>query len=67
MAGNPSPEQTLYIGDNLIADIEGALGAGLTPIFVNPDNDLSPPGNVIKIQDLSQVLQLLSGEGINGK
>ena len=59
LAGNASPEETLYVGDNLEADIKGALGAGLTPIFINVKNDLDAPGSVLKIQGLSELLTLL--------
>ena len=59
LAGNPSPQQTLYIGDSLSADIEPALGVGITPIFMNPRNDLDPPAGVNKIQQLSELLDLL--------
>ncbi len=53
------PERTLYIGDNLIADIKGAQKAGLTPILINPHDDLDPPDGVVKIQKLSDLLRLL--------
>jgi putative hydrolase of the HAD superfamily len=59
MAGNPLPQQTLYIGDNPISDIQGAQTAGITPILMNPCNDLEPPNGVTKIQRLSELLGLL--------
>lgn len=59
LAANASPGETLYVGDNLEADIKGALGAGLTPIFINVKNDLDAPGGVLKIQGLSELLALL--------
>jgi 5'-nucleotidase len=59
MAGEPYPEQTLFVGDNLVADIQGAQNAGLTPILMNPNNDLEPPIGVLKIQALSELLVLL--------
>jgi HAD superfamily hydrolase (TIGR01509 family) len=59
LAGNALPEKTLYVGDNLVADIEGALGAGLKPVFMNANNDLEPPDGVIKIQQLGELLTLL--------
>ncbi len=59
MAGNISPWQTLYVGDNLIADIQGAQEVGIKPIFINPSNDLDPPGGVVKIRQLSELPLLL--------
>ncbi|MBI1880668.1 MAG: HAD family hydrolase [Chloroflexi bacterium] len=57
LAGDVAPEQVLYVGDNLIADIRGAQEAGLTPVFINPDGD-SPEG-VITIRRLGDLLALL--------
>lgn len=59
LAGNVSPERTLFVGDNLKTDIEGALNAGLTPVFINVENNLEPPEGVIKIQKLRDLLGLL--------
>lgn len=59
LAGQPDPQQTLYVGDNLITDIQGAQVAGIRPIFINPHNDLAPPAEVIKILRLSELLRLL--------
>ncbi len=58
-AGQPLPQQTLYIGDSLAADIEPARQIGLTPIFMNPHDDLEPPDGVIKINRLSALLSLV--------
>jgi putative hydrolase of the HAD superfamily len=59
MAGNAVPEQTLYLGDNISSDIEGALGAGLIPVFINPENDIDAPPDVVKIRSLSELLDIL--------
>ncbi|RME99559.1 MAG: HAD family hydrolase [Chloroflexi bacterium] len=61
--GQPRPEETLYIGDNLTTDISGALAAGITPIFMNPKNDANPPDGVLKITQLSQLLEILRLSG----
>jgi HAD superfamily hydrolase (TIGR01549 family) len=58
LAGDVLPEQTLYVGDNFAADIQGAQGAGLTPIFMCHDDGVSAPG-VVKIRQLSELLSLL--------
>ena len=59
LAGNALPEETLYVGDNLEADIAGALGAGMTPIFFNPRDDHESPHGIVKIRKLSELLLLL--------
>ncbi len=59
LAGNVSPGETIYVGDNLEADIQGALGVGITPIFMNARDNLNPPDGVIKIRRLSELLPLL--------
>jgi len=59
MANQTLPEQTLFVGDNLLTDIEGALAAGMLPILMNPDDDVDPPPGVVKIRRLSELLELL--------
>ena len=59
MSGNASPQESLYIGDNLVSDVQGAQAVGITPIFMNPNNDLDPPAGIVKIQKLSELLALL--------
>jgi len=59
-ANNALPEQTLFVGDNLLTDIAGALAAGIVPILMNPDDDVDPPAGVIKIRQLSELLELLN-------
>lgn len=59
LAGGVSPEQALYVGDNFVADIQGALGAGLTPIFLCPDEERISVEGVVKIRQLSELLTLL--------
>ena len=58
-AGNPSPQQTLYVGDNLVTDIEGAQKADLIPILMSPHDGVNPPTGVVKIQRLRELLELL--------
>jgi HAD superfamily hydrolase (TIGR01549 family) len=59
LAGEVPPEQVLYVGDNFVADIQGALGAGLTPIFLCPDEERNSAEEVVKIRALSELLTLL--------
>jgi len=58
-AGGLSPRQAIFIGDTLASDIEGALRAGLEPIFMNPRDDQTPPPGVPKIKTLAEFLALL--------
>lgn len=60
LAGCTLPAQAIYVGDNPAVDIEGALGAGLVPILMNPDDDLEPAPGVAKIKQLSELLVLLN-------
>ena len=60
MAGQVQPTQALFVGDNLLTDIQGALAAGITPIFMNPDNDIDAPSGVVKIRRLGELLGLLN-------
>ena len=59
MAGNPVPEEVLFVGDNLEADIGGALGAGLVPILIDTKNRAEPPDGVVEINKLGELLSLL--------
>lgn len=38
MAGNITPEQALYIGDNYFADVCGARGVGMDAVLIDPRN-----------------------------
>ena len=62
LAGQPLPEQVLFIGDNLETDIGGALGAGLTPVLIDTKNRTEPPEGV---QEISQLAELLTLLGLN--
>jgi HAD superfamily hydrolase (TIGR01549 family) len=53
------PAETLYVGDNPVTDIQGALNAGITPILMNAKNIIDPPSDVIKISRLTELLDLL--------
>lgn len=62
LAGNVAPEQVLYVGDSWVADIEGARGAGLNPIFLCSTEDSPAAPEVIKIQSLNELLGVLGLE-----
>ena len=52
-------EESIMIGDNLEADIQGALNTGLTAIHCNFDNKNIPNNNIISVTSLSQIKQYL--------
>lgn len=58
-AGNISAEQAVFVGDNPVNDIEGALSAGIQPVLLDPHQQLSAPPGVIKINQLTDLLTLL--------
>ena len=41
---NCAPSEAVYVGDNFYADIEGARGAGLTPVLIDPRGLFPEPG-----------------------
>jgi HAD superfamily hydrolase (TIGR01549 family) len=46
-----------YVGDSVTADIEGALGAGLIPVWIDRWNDPWPlPAGVIRVGALTELL-----------
>jgi putative hydrolase of the HAD superfamily len=42
-----SPEETVHVGDNVEADMEGALDSGITPIWIRTQDHNVWPGHVI--------------------
>ncbi len=64
MAGETSPARAVFVGDNPLTDIEGALNAGLVPVLMNPAGDIEPPPGVIRIRQLSELLDLLLPAGL---
>jgi FMN phosphatase YigB (HAD superfamily) len=39
-----APSEAMYVGDNFYADVEGARGAGLTPVLIDPRGLFPSPG-----------------------
>jgi HAD superfamily hydrolase (TIGR01549 family) len=51
-----APSEIAYVGDSVRADAEGALGAGLRPVWLNRWNDPWPlPPGVVSIASLSEL------------
>ena len=52
---------TAYVGDSLIADVQGALRAGLTPIWIDRFGDGNPlPEGAHRIEALTELPELLA-------
>jgi putative hydrolase of the HAD superfamily len=51
------PSETLFVGDELMADYEGAKKAGLTPLLIDRDNVIG--SNVEKIGSLKEIMNYL--------
>lgn len=51
------PEQTLMVGDKLTTDIKGALGAGITAVWINRDGK-SPTEAIKPDYEISHLLEL---------
>jgi putative hydrolase of the HAD superfamily len=60
LAGGALPQETLYIGDNLVTDVEGSQAAGITPILIDIKHQYDAPGGVLKISRLGDLLPLLN-------
>ncbi len=56
---NTQPEVSLMIGDNLEADIQGALNVGMKVIHFNSENLVDIPQNIISVANLLEIKQYL--------
>ncbi len=66
------PRETIYIGDNYIADIKGSIKAGIIPVWLrrrSKNNEFSYSGkksrNVYVIRKISELIKLIKKEGWN--
>ena len=57
----------MHVGDSIPADVEGARGAGITPVFVQRTPGTPPPDGVPVVGSLAEaaahVQSLLGSEG----
>jgi putative hydrolase of the HAD superfamily len=53
------PEEALHVGDDLEADVGGALAAGLEPVLIDRDGSLAPPPGVRRIASLAELPPLV--------
>jgi len=54
------PDETVFVGDSVIQDYEGALGVGIKPYLI--DRDRKFPSNYNKITRLTEILELIKKE-----
>ena len=54
-----TPAEAIYIGDYYPNDIEGAIGAGITPIWINEDPTEHPEYKGIRVNRLKDILNYL--------
>jgi HAD superfamily hydrolase (TIGR01549 family) len=56
-----APEAAVYVGDNYYADVEGARGAGLQPVLIDPKGIFPEPGCPVihALSDLEDMLERL--------
>jgi putative hydrolase of the HAD superfamily len=49
------PAEALHVGDDVEADVRGALAAGLTPVLIDRDGDIEAPAGVRRIASLAEL------------
>ena len=55
-----APAEVVHVGDSVVADVEGALAAGLTPVWLDRyDDRWTPPPGVHRIGSLAELPALL--------
>jgi REG-2-like HAD superfamily hydrolase len=55
-----SPRQGVHVGDDTLADVEGAIGVGLTPVFLGSRWSLDGVANVLRISTLGELPDVLA-------
>jgi HAD superfamily hydrolase (TIGR01549 family) len=53
-----APSKTIYIGDNYYADVEGAQGANIQPVLIDPD-DVFPEADCPVIRAIGELPEML--------
>ena len=55
------PASTVYVGDSLLNDVQGALGAGLVPIWIDRFSDAyALPADAHRVEALTELPELLA-------
>jgi putative hydrolase of the HAD superfamily len=49
------PDEALHVGDDVEADVGGALAAGVEPVLIDRDGSLEPPAGVRRIASLAEL------------
>jgi putative hydrolase of the HAD superfamily len=56
LAGNVRPDEALHVGDDLVADVGGALAAGVDAVLVDRDGEQDAPPGVRVVRTLAELL-----------
>lgn len=56
---NANVQHSLYIGDNIIADVQGARGVGMDQVFFNPEQTAHAEQPTYEIKLMSELLNFL--------
>jgi len=57
-----SPPLVVHIGDDPVADVDGAIGVGIVPVFLGDPHALDGKNSVSRISTLGMLPQVLAGE-----
>ena len=55
------PEEAMHVGDQILSDIEGAMGMGINPVLLDRDGNHSKVEGFPRIESLMELTGLLSG------
>jgi HAD superfamily hydrolase (TIGR01549 family) len=61
-----SPPRIVHVGDDTLADVEGALGVGMTPIFLGSRWSLDGLPSVVSIATLAELPAVLASSRTGG-
>ena len=55
---NATTDNSLFVGDNLIADVQGAQGVGMDQVFFNPHQKAHNETPTFEIKDMKEMVEL---------
>jgi len=58
-AAGAATDNSIMIGDNIEADVNGALNAGLACVYFNPDSNPSPYESHLEVKSLDELREIL--------
>ena len=55
-----APQQCVYVGDHPVNDVQGALAAGMTPVYIHVSDEWGkPPADTVCVQRIEEILEIL--------